>query len=83
MNYEVVKVYHQDHEAFNAESSPIIRVQAFNQDYTLYLEENNGVLLGEKTPLFVADVDSSGIHWKEICKTFSTFIVQQGTVTIF
>ena len=73
LNYEVIKIFHEDNQK-NLEltgrgesaSTPVIRLQAFDQDYTLYLEGNNDVLLGEKVKLYLANVEDSNIVYTEM-----------------
>ena len=70
LDYEVVKIFHEENHRLSDKvhfrSNPIVHLQAFDQDYTLYLEENIGVLLGEKTKIFLADVYESEIVYTEM-----------------
>lgn len=55
LHYKVVKLHHNRFRR----SDPAIKIKAFDKDYTLYLEAND-LLLGDKTPIFLADCDSLG-----------------------
>lgn len=56
--YEVVKLSHRFRR-----SNPTIKLKVFDKDYTLYLEAND-LLLGDKTPIFLANCDAAGKNIK-------------------
>lgn len=65
LSYQLVKVIHLDpnntsygRRVRTRMSQPNLHLKAFDQNYTLYLEENDNVLLGSRTPVFIAEVNS-------------------------
>ena len=59
IEYEVVPIFHWDENQHSkskfGQSKPTVHLKAFNQNYTLYLEVNSHVLLGNNTPIFIAN----------------------------
>lgn len=55
VDYEVVQLFHKNEEnRIRRSLSDTIHLRAFDQNYTLYIEENNNVLVGKGTPVFLA-----------------------------
>ncbi|XP_001607602.1 A disintegrin and metalloproteinase with thrombospondin motifs 18-like [Nasonia vitripennis] len=61
LDYQLVKIIHLDprnvsegRRVRTRMSQPNLHLKAFDQNYTLYLEENDNVLLGSNTPVFIA-----------------------------
>lgn len=50
-----MSVFHKNEnsEKRTRRSVSTIKFEAFDRNYTLYLEENNHVLVGSKTPIFI------------------------------
>lgn len=60
--YEIVSIFHKEggHHARKVRSySTQIRLRAFDQNITLYLEPTDHVLLSENTPVYAAHKDDS------------------------
>lgn len=57
VDYEVVQLFHRNERSkvrVRRSSMEKIQVRAFSQNYNLYLEENDNVLFGQNTPVFLA-----------------------------
>lgn len=55
VDYEVVPLIHKNEgNRIRRSISDTIHLRAFDQNYTLYIEENNNILVGKETPVFLA-----------------------------
>lgn len=78
LDYEVVHVVHKESRVRRSTDTPptdMLKLRAFNQDYTLYMEQNNHVLVGTNTPIFLASINNN----RAISYNRVKFVSQLGT----